>query len=317
MNMQTKYNTGLVLGSGAARGLAHIGVLKYIEEKKIKIDMITGTSMGALAGACFARNGSIAELEHVALNMDWKNLVKLADPNLLLLNRGFIHGEKIKKLLQAIIGDINFSDLKIPLYVVTTDVNTGEHFVISEGSVVDAVRASISIPGIFTPVIFNKRMLIDGGVSSPLPVSIARRIGAEKIIACNVIHKPIKEKKHSKKKQPARVMNIKTKMPEQLNNLINKLINENYKTAGKIYKFLDGISGRLNGNKHKDSMLYPNIFETIIQSIYIMEYEIARTDSKKADILITPDTSGISVLEFYRGHEAIEEGYRETKKALS
>ena len=217
-----KLKIGLALGSGAARGLAHIGVLKALIEEGISIDMIAGSSMGALVGACYARKGEIAGLEELVLKTDWKQLVRLADPNLALLFRGFIHGQKVKELLRAIIGDVEFKDLKIPLAIVATDINTGEELVIKEGSVIEAVRASISIPAIFMPVKFSAkggsasggkdRFLIDGGIVNPVPVSIVKDMGATFIIACNVIHRPQSRTSFgSMKKQKASKLILETR----------------------------------------------------------------------------------------------------------
>ena len=165
---------GLALGSGAARGLAHIGIIKALKEKNIPIDMIAGSSMGALVGACYARSGEITDLEEIVLRMDWKQLARLADPNLALLFKGVIHGKKVKEILRTLIGDVEFKDLKIPLAVVATDVSTGEEMIIKEGSVIEAVRASVSIPAIFMPVKLNNRFLMDGGIVNPVPVNVVK-----------------------------------------------------------------------------------------------------------------------------------------------
>ncbi|GAF79850.1 unnamed protein product, partial [marine sediment metagenome] len=124
MNLK-KPKTALVLGSGAAMGLAHIGAIKAIQEKGIRVDMITGTSMGALVGATYARYGRIKEIEDIALNMDWRKALHLIDPNLLLLHRGLIHGQKVEKFFAAIIGHVKFRDLQIQLAVIATDIYTG------------------------------------------------------------------------------------------------------------------------------------------------------------------------------------------------
>ena len=166
-----KKNTSvsLSLGSGAARGLAHIGILKAFKEEDIAIPEISGASMGALIGACFAATGDIQMIEDIALNIDWKKTMKLADPSIFLLAKGALHGKKIKDLLKTIIGDITFSDLKIPLSIVATDIETGEEVVFRSGSVLDAVMASIAIPGIFVPVKIKNRYLMDGGIIDPVP----------------------------------------------------------------------------------------------------------------------------------------------------
>jgi len=176
---------GLALGGGAARGLAHIGVLEVLEKEGIPVDMIAGTSAGAAVGALYAQGNSAARVKELALDTGWRRLVSLID--LALPRSGFIEGTKIKNLLRSIMGDINFSQLKIPLSCVATDIRSGEEVVISDGPVLEAVRASISIPVIFTAVKRGDRYLVDGGLVNPVPVSTVRKMGAELVIAVNVI----------------------------------------------------------------------------------------------------------------------------------
>ena len=272
--MRRRKKTGLALGGGAARGLAHIGVLKALAENNVPVDMIAGTSIGALVGACFAKDGEIDTLEEIVLNIDWKQLALLVDPNLALLKKGFIHGEKIKELLRSIIGDIEFKDLKIPFRVIATDATTGEEIVIDGGSVAEAVRASISIPVLFTPVKFGNKFLIDGGMVNPVPVDTAKNMGAEFIIACNVIPEPQKRKRNYMKN----------------------------KSMAKLTKKIDPNT--------------PNIIDVLINSFYIMEHRIAVLNLKKADIIINPEVNDISTLEFYKGAEAISEGYKSVLSVL-
>ena len=177
---------GLALGSGAARGLAHIGVLEVLEREGIPVDMIAGTSTGAAIGALYAQGKDTSQIKELTLDLGWKKLAPLVDPS--LPKTGFIKGKKIKDLLALSIGgDIKFSDLKIPLACVATDINTGEEVVIDQGSVPEAIRASISIPAIFTVVKWGGRYLVDGGLANPVPVSVVKRMGADFIIAVNVI----------------------------------------------------------------------------------------------------------------------------------
>lgn len=176
---------GLALGGGAARGLAHIGVLEVLEKEGIPVDMIAGTSAGAAVGALYAQGKPAGQIKELALNTGWRRLVSLID--LALPKSGFIEGTRIKNLLKSIIGDISFSDLKIPLACVATDIMSGEEVVISDGSVLEGVRASISIPVIFTAVKWQDRYLVDGGLVNPVPVSTVRKMGADFVIAVNVI----------------------------------------------------------------------------------------------------------------------------------
>jgi len=181
-----KRKVGLALGSGAARGLAHIGVLEVLQKEGIPIDMIAGTSAGAAVGAIYAQGKDASMIKSLALDLSWKRLASVVD--LALPRTGFIKGRKIKDLLALFIGDdIKFSDLKIPLACVATDIMTGEEVVISHGSVLEGIRASISIPAIFTLVKWKGRYLVDGGLVNPVPVSVLRQMGADFIIAVNVI----------------------------------------------------------------------------------------------------------------------------------
>jgi NTE family protein len=191
---------GLALGSGAARGLAHIGVLEVLEEEGIPIDMIAGTSAGAAFGALYAQGKDVDIIKGLALNLTRKHLTSLAD--LALPKSGFIQGRKIRDLMESVMGnDIGFADLKIPFACVATDITTGEEVIISQGSVLEAVRASISIPAIFTVVKWDNRYLVDGGLVNPVPVSVLKGMGADLIIAVNVMPdvrsraRPVKEVK--------------------------------------------------------------------------------------------------------------------------
>jgi len=176
---------GLALGGGAARGLAHIGVLEVLDKEGVPVDMIAGTSAGAIVGALYAQGKSASQIKELALDTGWRRLVSLVD--LTLPRSGFIEGRKIKNLLKSIIGDISFSELKIPLSCVATDISSGEEVVINDGSVLEGVRASISIPVIFTAVKWRDRYLVDGGLVNPVPVSTVRKMGADFVIAVNVI----------------------------------------------------------------------------------------------------------------------------------
>lgn len=177
---------GLVLGSGAARGMAHIGVLDILEREGIAIDMIAGTSAGAAVGALYAQGKNADEIISIALALERYRLTRFIDPS--LPRSGLIKGKKIKGLMASFIGgDIKFSDLKIPFACVAADIDTGEEVVIDRGSVPEAVRASISLPAIFAVVKRSGRYLVDGGLVNPVPVSVLRKMGADLIIAVNVI----------------------------------------------------------------------------------------------------------------------------------
>ena len=177
---------GLALSGGAARGLAHVGVIEVLEREAIPIDMVSGASMGAIVGAAYARGMSAAELKDVALDLSWPKLVRLFDFNPLKIS-GFTGTRRVREKLKSIIGDLDFSQLQKPFVCVATDIISGEEVVLNRGSVLDAVLASMALPLVFKVPRLGRRYLVDGGVSDPLPVSPLRALGADKVIAVNVL----------------------------------------------------------------------------------------------------------------------------------
>ncbi|PIS29643.1 esterase [Candidatus Saganbacteria bacterium CG08_land_8_20_14_0_20_45_16] len=173
---------GLVLGGGVARGIAHIGVLKVIKQYQIPIHYIAATSSGAIVGAAFAAGLEVSLIEEIALRISWGRLLRLA-----FFRPGFISSAAIEELLDKYIGNKSFSELKIPLVVVATDIKTGEAVGLRKGKVSKAVAASAAFPGLFAPEEINHRFLIDGGLADNLPVGVVRRMGAGRTIAVDVV----------------------------------------------------------------------------------------------------------------------------------
>jgi NTE family protein len=178
----TRPKIGLALSAGAAKGFAHIGVLKVLKEEKIPIDVLAGSSIGSLVGVFFANGIDLDVLEHLAIHLSYKHWVDLTYPGF-----GFVQGEKVKELIQLLTQRKNLEDLPIPTAVVATDLLTGQPVVFRQGPIADAVRASISIPGIFEPVPWKDTLLVDGGVVDRLPVSLVKEMGADFVIAVDVL----------------------------------------------------------------------------------------------------------------------------------
>ncbi|WP_338781779.1 patatin-like phospholipase family protein [Metabacillus sp. FJAT-52054] len=172
---------GLALGSGGARGFAHLGVLKVLKDEGIPVHMIAGSSMGALVGSFYAAGLDIKSLYQIAAAFKRSYYLDLTIPKM-----GFIAGEKVKGLIRAFTKGNNIEDLNIPLSIVATDLCKGEKVVFTKGPVAEAVRASIAIPGIFVPEIIDGRMLVDGGVVDRVPVSVVRDMGADLVISVDV-----------------------------------------------------------------------------------------------------------------------------------
>ena len=207
-----KLKVGLALGGGGARGLAHIGVLKVLEKENIPIDLITGTSMGAIIGGVYALKKDISAIEKIAekyskisefnIDLSFGEKEKKDKPFFLkkmsdFLKRGYIlnlelrrkyinDGEGVKKIIKDLVGDKTFTDTKIPFTAVTADLVKGEKVIIRKGKLFDALLASASIPGMFPPVILDKKILVDGGIVDVVPIETAQSLGANFVIGVNV-----------------------------------------------------------------------------------------------------------------------------------
>ncbi|MBV7503849.1 patatin-like phospholipase family protein [Bacillus sp. sid0103] len=172
---------GLALGSGGARGFAHLGVIKALKDAGIPIHLIAGSSMGALVASFYGAGIDMDRLYKLSTAFKRKYFLDFTVPKM-----GFISGKKVKEFIKVFTHGKNIEDLSIPIGIVATDLLTGEKVVFKTGPVADAVRASISIPGIFVPEKYNGRILVDGGVSDRVPVSVAKEMGADIVIAVDV-----------------------------------------------------------------------------------------------------------------------------------
>ncbi len=175
---------GLALGGGGARGIAHLGVWQRLRELGVPIHCVAGTSIGAIVGAIIAAGRVDAALAWCA-EPDWKKLPKLVFGNR-LSSKALMQGRRVEELLAKLIGAREFSNLSMPFAAVATDLNSGEAVTMREGDVLSAVRASMSIPGVFRPVERQGRVLVDGQLVEPVPVATCREMGAEKVIAVDI-----------------------------------------------------------------------------------------------------------------------------------
>ncbi len=172
---------GVALGGGFARGIAHIGVLKVLEEEKIPVSVVTGTSVGALMGAAYCSGASLAELEALAHNVRFTSFARWT-----LSRCGFASNDRMVSFLTRILKVKTFEELRIPLGVTATDFNTGEGVVFLSGSMIDPVRASCAYPGMFLPVQIRGRYLVDGMLSHPVPTRPLRDMGADRVLAVHL-----------------------------------------------------------------------------------------------------------------------------------
>lgn len=172
---------GLALGSGGARGLAHIGVLEVLKEENINIDYISGSSMGSLIGGLYACGVPLKYIKGLAEEIDWEHLSDFTFPK-----QGLLKGKKVLKFLEMMSKNKDFEDTDIPFAAVACDIENGEHVIINKGSIAKAIRASTAIPGVFVPFDNNGQKLVDGGIIDPVPVSSCYNLGADLVIGVDV-----------------------------------------------------------------------------------------------------------------------------------
>ncbi len=275
----------LILGGGGAKGLSHIGVLRYLEEKEIQVNSITGTSIGALLGGLYASGKTVAEIEEIALKIDLKQVVNLFSPT--ISKSGITSGKKVEEYLFSLFGDVRIEGLKIPYKAVSTDINTGNEVIIDGGRLVDAVRASISIPLVFEPVVNESGILVDGGLVNPLPVNIAWESYEDPIIAVNVINKPQTAKPAESNKKNAGLIS-----------LLNKL--DSF-----------GINSQMLKDQLRRDNDVPGAKKIMMRSTEITQTRIIELTMKlyKPDIYIEPEVREYTLFDFHKGKEIIERGY--------
>lgn len=217
----TRPKVGLALGGGSAKGLAHIGVIKILEQNNIPIDYVAGTSVGSMIGGFYAFSKNITEIEDIALKNNFNEYFSMFfDP---VLNQGIIKGGKVVKFIESYIGQADFKSLKIPFACTATNIMNGEAIIENSGKVAAAIRASISIPVFFQPVERDGKYLTDGGMSIPVPVQVVKDMGADIVIAVNLYKNYIKT--DAVKPGIFKVADNSTDI------LLHHLANENVKTA--------------------------------------------------------------------------------------
>ena len=178
---QSPVKVAVVLGAGASKGFAHIGVLKVLEAQKVPINMVVGTSVGSFVGSLYAYGYDAYDLQKLAMSLDRGDLYELTIPD-----KGFLKGERLRDFVNTKVKGSPMEKLKIPFYAVATNIKTGEEAVFASGNTGMAVQASCAIPGVFQPASFSGKSYVDGGVVNPLAIDIARRYGADMVIAVDI-----------------------------------------------------------------------------------------------------------------------------------
>jgi NTE family protein len=286
--MGRKLRLGLALGSGASRGWAHIGVIRALEERGVKPDIICGTSIGALVGAAYA-GGKLDQLEEWVTGLAWTTVVRLMD---LTWRGGLIRGTRLFTLFGTIFEDRDIPDLPIPYGAVATELQSGRELWLRSGKVLEAVRASCAMPGILTPVIRDGAVLVDGGLVNPVPVSMCRALGADLVVAVDLSWGKLGPYRRSKEREV-----VPRDEPSWLDRLKPAWAqNKGKRDDPSIVK--------------QEEPSIPSIFNVFLTSLDIVEMRVARSRlaGEPADVLITPLLPDFATMDFHRAREAIAEG---------
>lgn len=289
-------SVGLALGAGGARGFAHLGVLRRLVHAGIQVDAVVGTSIGAVVGAMYAA-GQLENFSRQVLALEWHDVLRMFDP--VWPRSGLMSGDRAVDWLTGMVGDWRIEDLAVPFAAVSVDLVSGDEIVIREGRVIDALRSSISIPGVFVPHRVGDRLLVDGALRNPVPVSALDAFDVDVRIAVNLHSQPVREIL-----TPSEGRRIRPPLPARV---------------------VDAIEGRLARFRRErgpappeDASRAPNLFEILTASMSTLEYELARfrLAAEAVDVVLTPDVRAIRTFEFHKGAEAIAAGETEANVRL-
>lgn len=343
-----KPRIGLALDSGGVKGGAHIGVLEVFAEHEIPIDMIAGSSAGAFVGAAYA-TGRLPYLKEIIDDLGFReSLSYYFDPVFPI--SGLLAGKRARGFIHDVLGDVLIEDLPIRYVAVTTDLLTGEMVPIDSGPVVDAVMASVSMPGIFKPVVYRDRLLTDGGVCNPLPVDVINRSAPAITVACNLhprvsdMFTPDKRKAiiqdeeqstQEDKEYPewflGLMRNIKVqRMVDGVRPVMNTLRGRIKGVSLTEIDFLSGLQEQLHQSTERISAAVEqsilrrdesnalNIFEIMITSTNIQQYQKNHLmlQKERTDVLIEPDVLDLGAMEFTKVESTIEVGRMRAEEAM-
>ncbi len=279
----SKLRLGIALGSGSARGWAHIGVLRALEQAGIVPDVVSGTSIGALVGAAYASN-RLDRLEEWVAQIDWWDIIRYMDVRL-----GGVEGERLMRAFRERVEDAPIEILPKPFGAVATDLQTGREVWFQSGSLLEAVRASIALPGLFSPVRYQDRWLVDGGLVDPLPVSLCRALGADRVIAVNLNGNIVGKHFSGRPSRLAGPSPLLAKLSTRLQAML-------------------GNSGGAEDEPNADEP--PGLFDVMAGAINIMQDRItrARMAGDPPDVVLAPRLAHLGLMDFDRAHEAMTAG---------
>ncbi|HEX9395636.1 MAG TPA: patatin-like phospholipase RssA [Burkholderiales bacterium] len=287
---------GLALGGGSARGWSHIGVIRVLQRAGIEPQVVCGTSIGALVGAAYA-GGQLDWLESWVRSLTWQGVLRLLD---ITIDGGLIRGDKLFDFFRSQFHDQDIGALPKRFGAVATDLATGREIWLREGSVVAAVRASIAMPGLFTPAQRDERLLVDGGLVNPVPVSLCRAMGADIAIAVDLNRDLVtrRPRVRAAATEPAE----ENKGPTLLASVLGKL-------PHWLARHASGAA---------ESRATPSMLDVLASSLNIMQVRItsSRLAGDPADVMIYPRLGEMALMDYHRAAPAIAEGARATELML-
>jgi NTE family protein len=291
---------GIALGGGSARGWAHIGVLRALEDAGIVPDIVCGTSIGALVGAAYV-DGDLDQLEDWVRSLKLQTVVSFLDFS---LGSGLIKGEKLITFFRSHFVDRDIRELARPFGAVATDLQRGREIWLREGRVSDAVRASIALPGLFTPVQRDGSWLVDGGLVNPVPVSLCRAMGADRVIAVDLNADLLG--RHLK---PQPVQGSRQTAASESETLADTVVARIQTTMAQL---------GLDQDDEDDGPSPPAMLDVLASSINIMQVLITRSRlaGEPADVMVTPRLADLGLMEFHRASLAIEVGRHAVEQAM-
>jgi len=293
--MSDRRKLGIVLGAGVGRGWAHIGVLQGLTELGVKPDIVCGSSIGALVGASYA-TAHLETLSSLAISLTWRRVLSFMDVS--FAGGGLIEGRWIVKFFEDNVEDTAIERARPTYGAVATELHTGRETWLTSGSIIDAVRASIAVPGLFTPIQIKGKWLVDGGLVNPLPVSLCRALGADVILGVSVSGDLVSRPQSLSSEEFVEAKQA-TSQSEWLRWLTHGLP-----------QGLTAESSKTTKNETETERDRPGYIDVMGESFYIVQDFVSRVRlaADPVDLLIAPDVAHIGVMEFHRAEEAIEAG---------
>jgi NTE family protein len=294
--MNNTTQIGLALGSGSARGWAHIGVIRALAEIGIEPDIVAGSSIGAFVGAAYASN-QLDRLESWVRSLTWKEILDYLD--LSILNGGLIQGEKVLEILPAQASESSIEHLPRTFGTVATELYTGRETWFRDGSLIEAVRASIGLPGLFAPIKIKGKWLVDGGLANPVPVSLCRAMGADVVIAVN-LNGDIVGKHTHRQTTDHDILKDQAETDWAFLERISNQLRHSLQDRKEL------LLSQLFGKGHQT----PGLFDVLSCSINIMQDRITRSRmaGDPPEVMLSPRLSRLGLMEFDEADTAIEEG---------